>query len=110
MSEPPLGCALSEAGRIDAGRRRLPGQQRPTLRVSGAQDVVDFERLVDLAEPFGAVGCAAAAALVERKLQLPQQACDFLARRHMAHARAGPERRLVEVVERGEPAGKELAV
>src|SRR6476469_3738989 len=75
-----------------------------------AEDVVKFERLVDLAEPFGAVGCPATTALVERQLQLAQQARDLFARRDMAQARAGPKRCLVEIVERGEPARKELAI
>jgi hypothetical protein len=35
-------------------------------RISGAEDVVGIERLVDLGEPFGTVGGAAAAAFVER--------------------------------------------
>src|SRR5580700_10070590 len=82
----------------------------PYRKVSGAQDVVDLERLVDLAEPLGAAGRAATSALVERQLQLAQQAGDFLARRHMAHVRAGAERCLVEVVQRGQAAGKEFAV
>src|ERR1700686_3144799 len=30
-----------------------------------AEDVVNFERLVDLGEPFSPVGCAAAAALID---------------------------------------------
>src|SRR5580704_11512752 len=77
---------------------------------SGAEDVVDFERLVDLGEPLGAVGGAAAAALIERQFQLAQQAGHLLARRHMAQARAGAECRLVEVVERGQPTRKELTV
>src|SRR5512139_2359894 len=37
---------------------------------SGVEDVMDLERLVDLAEPFGAVGCPATATLIERKLEL----------------------------------------
>lgn len=35
-------------------------------KASGAEDIVDLQRLVDLAEPLGAVGRAAASALVER--------------------------------------------
>src|ERR1700733_369879 len=71
---------------------------------------MDFERLVDLAEPFGPVGRAAAAALVERQFQLAQQAGHLFARRDMAEIRAGAERRLVDIVEAGEAARKELAV
>src|SRR5882724_13363280 len=78
--------------------------------VLGADDVVDFERLVDLVEPFGPVRRAAPAALVERKLQLAQQARHLFARRDMAEIRARAERRLVDVVERGETARKELAI
>src|SRR5882724_3726922 len=78
--------------------------------VLGADDVVDFERLVDLVEPFGPVRRAAPAALIERKLQLAQQARRLFARRDMAEIRAGAERRLIEVVERGETARKELAI
>ena len=71
---------------------------------------MDFERLVDLAEPLGPVGGAAPAPLVERQLQLAQQARHFLARRYMAEARAGAKRNLVEVVESGQPAREEFAV
>src|SRR5258705_5791090 len=71
---------------------------------------MDLERLVDLVEPFGTVGGATAAALIERQFQLAQQARDLLPRRYVAHARTGAERGLVEVVERGQPARKELAV
>jgi len=49
-----------------------------------SENVVEFERLVDLCEPFGPVGCAAAAALIERQFQLAQQAGDLLARGHVA--------------------------
>src|SRR5882724_12374798 len=77
---------------------------------SGAEDVMDFKRLVDLVEPFGPVGGAAAAALIERQFQLAQQARHFLPRRHVAQARAGAEGRLIEVVERGKPAREKLAV
>jgi len=49
----------------------IPGSRegaRPgmTEGVSGAEDVVGFKGLVDLGEPFGTVGGAAAAAFVER--------------------------------------------
>src|ERR1700759_3148714 len=78
--------------------------------VSGAEDVVGFKRLVDLGEPFGTVGGAAAAAFVERQFQLMQQAGDFLARRDMPHSWPGSECRLVEIVERGQAARKEFAI
>jgi len=43
-------------------------------------DIVDLERLVDLHEPFGPVRGAAAAALIERQFQLPQETRDLLRR------------------------------
>src|SRR5580692_8182962 len=58
------------------------------FRASGADDVVDFER----------------------QLELAQQAGDLLAGGDMAEARAGAERGLIEVVERGQSAWEELAV
>ena len=39
-----------------------------TYRLSGFQDVVEIDLLVDLAEPFGAIGSTPAAALVQRQL------------------------------------------
>ena len=71
---------------------------------------MEFERLVDLVEPLGTVGRAAAAAFIERQFQLAQQAGDLLARGQVAHARTGAERRLVEVVERGETARKKFTI
>ena len=71
-----------------------------TLNSSGAEDVVEFKRLVDLGEPFGPVGGTAAAALIERQFQLAQQAGDLLPRRHVAQARTGAKGCFVEVVER----------
>jgi len=38
--------------------------------VSSFEDIVDFERLVDLSEPLGPIGGAAAAAFIERQFQL----------------------------------------
>jgi hypothetical protein len=38
----------------------------PYRNVSGAEDIMDFQRLIDLAEPFGAVGRTATSALIER--------------------------------------------
>ena len=64
---------------------RVPSQYsaRPVVaayrNVSGAKNVVELERLVDLGEPFGAVGGAAPAALVERQLELAQQTRNLLA-------------------------------
>jgi hypothetical protein len=77
---------------------------------SGAENIVDFERLIDLGKPFGTIGGAAAATFVERQIQLPQQAHDLLARRHMPEARTGAEGRFVEVVEGGETAWKEFPI
>lgn len=53
--------SAAEAGRLS--EIRFPGR---------AEDVVDLERLADLIEPFGPVGCAAAAALIDRQFQLAQ--------------------------------------
>src|SRR6266550_686332 len=76
----------------------------------GAEDVVEFERFVDLAEPFGRVGSAAAVPLVEGQFQLAQQAGDLLARRHVTQARTGAKGCIVDVVERSQAARKKLAV
>ena len=65
---------------------------------------MDLERLVDLDEPLGPVRGTAPAALIQRQFQLTQQARDFFTRRDVAHARAGSERRLIEVVECGQAA------
>jgi hypothetical protein len=43
---------------------------RDQWRPLRAENVVNFERLVHLAEPLGAVGRPAAAALIERQFQL----------------------------------------
>src|SRR5947207_11254906 len=79
-------------------------------RSRGAEDVVEFERFVDLAEPFGPVGSAAAAPLVEGQFQLAQQAGHLLARRHVTQARTGAKGCFVDVVERSQAARKKLAV
>src|ERR1700689_2862161 len=97
-------------GNVSFRRLRLLKMQRRDLNLrwpsglpaSGAEDVVDFERLVELIEPFGTVGGAAATAFIERQFELAQQAGDFLACRYMAHARTSAERCLVEVVKRGQ--------
>src|SRR5258705_2850063 len=64
------------------------------------EDVVELERFVDLGKPFGPVGSAAAAPLIERQFQLAQQAGDLLARRHVAQARTGAKGCFVNVGER----------
>ena len=58
---------------------------RPIFRNSRVHKIGHFEGLVDLGKPFGPVGSAAAAALVERQLQLPQQAGDLFSRRCVPH-------------------------
>src|SRR5258708_7286442 len=70
---------------------------------------MDFERLVDLAEPFGPVGCAAAAALIDRQFQLAQQVCNLFPRYHMLHARASAER-LIKVIKRSQAAWIKFAI
>src|SRR5579883_1399555 len=81
----------------------------PKVRLC-AQDVVDLERLVDLAEPFGAVCRAPAPALVERQLELAEQARHLFPRGHMAEIWLGAEGGFIDVVERGQPTRKELAI
>src|SRR6202165_4387914 len=70
---------------------------------------MDFERLVDLPEPFGPVGRAAAAALIDRQFQLAQQARNLLPRHHMLHARASAER-LIKAVKRSQAAWEKFAI
>ena len=67
ISEPP---PVADGRTPSGSRRRCRVSNALPQRGSGLQNVVDLERLVDLAEPFGAVGRTAAAALVERQLQL----------------------------------------
>jgi hypothetical protein len=74
------------------------------------ENVMDLERLVHLIEPFGTVGRAAAAALIDRQLQVTQQARDLFPRRHMVYARVGAECCLIKVVERGQAARKKFSV
>ena len=61
-------------------------------------------------EPLGAGAPPGAAALVERQLQGAIRLSTSCRGGHVRQARPGAERRLVEVVERGEAARKELAV
>jgi hypothetical protein len=70
---------------------------------------MDLERLVDLIEPFGPVGCAAAAALIDRQFQLVQQARDLFPRHRMPHARASAEC-LIKVVKRSQAAWIKFAI
>jgi hypothetical protein len=73
-------------------------------------NVVNFERLVDLGEPFGAVGGTSTAALIKRQLQLAEQTRDLFPRGDVAEIRAGAERGFIDVVQRGKPAWKEFAI
>src|SRR3984885_5116288 len=81
-----------------------------TTNRSDPDNVVEFERLIELAEPLGTVSCATTAAFIERQFQLAQQVGDLLARRDVAHARTGAQGCLIEVVKCGKPARKEFAV
>jgi hypothetical protein len=72
------GGAIGSTRRAVAGLACAPpGEGNLEIAVTthrrslSAEDVVDFERLVDLGEPFGPVGGAAAAPLVQRQFQLP---------------------------------------
>src|SRR5262249_50042259 len=80
------------------------------MRCSGADYVVNFQRLVDLAEPFRAIGGAAAAAFVKRQLELAQQARDLLSRRDLTPAGARSQGRFVKIVQCGQASRKEFAV
>jgi len=63
----------------------------------GAEDVVDLERLVDLIEPFGPIGCAAATALIDWQFQFAQLALDLFLRHHVLHARESAQQSAVIV-------------
>jgi hypothetical protein len=60
----------------DARFREVAPNPRRTRQTkpgsSGAENVVDFEGLVDLVEPFDPVGGPAAAALIQWQLELAQ--------------------------------------
>ena len=75
-----------------------------------ADDVVQFERFIDLCRPLRAVGGAATTALVERQFQLAQQGQHLFARGDVAKARTGAKRDFVEIVERRQATRKELAI
>src|SRR5262245_43565468 len=76
--------------------------------LSRTNNIVQFERLVDLGKPCCAGRGATAAALVEGQLQLPQHSNHLLARAHMTHARSRSKRRLIQIVEGCEAARKKL--
>src|ERR1700738_36522 len=61
------------------------------------------------AEPFGPVGSAAAAALIDRQFQLAQQARNLFPRHLMLHARASAER-VIKVVKRSQAAWEKFAI
>src|ERR1700756_1842817 len=94
----------------DMMRRGWQRRARQPRCCSGTNYVVDFQRLVDLAEPFGTVGRAATPSFVQGKLKLAQQARDLFSRRDVAQVGARAQRCLIEVVERGQAAWKEFAV
>ena len=93
--------------RIHVARRRWPARTKAS---SLRDDVVDLERLVHDRIPFGAGGGAALAVFRQRQMQRIEQRDDFLARGDMRQARPRAERRLVEVVERGQAAREEFAI
>ena len=71
---------------------------------------MELERFVDLGEPLGPVGGAAPTAFIERQLELAEQTRHLFPRRDVAEVRLGAQSGLVDVVERGQAARKELAV
>jgi hypothetical protein len=75
-----------------------------------ADNVVDFQRLVDLGEPFRPVRRPPAAAFIKRQLELAQQARYLFPRRDMAAVRPRSERGFVYIVERSQTAREELAI
>src|SRR5260370_24652061 len=75
-----------------------------------AEDVMDRERFVPLIVPFGSVGRAAAAALIDRQCQLTQQVRDLFPRRHMVYSRVGAECCLIKVGASGQAARKKFSV
>src|SRR4051812_30041687 len=77
---------------------------RPAASVG--DDVVEVQRLVDGGKPLGPGGGAPSAALVERQAQGFEQRLHLLAGGEVRQIGPRPERRLVEVVEGGQPARK----
>ena len=71
---------------------------------------MQLEWLVDLAEPFGAIGRTAAPTLIERKVEPTQQTGDFFPGGDMTEVRAGSKGDFVNVVQRGQSTRKELPV
>src|SRR3954454_4271971 len=104
------GVKTVECGLGSRGNRPLDRLEVAIYRRLGAEDVVDLERLVDLIEPLSAVGRAAASALVERKLELAEQARHLLPCGEMAEIGPHAEGGLVDLVQRGQAAREELAI
>src|SRR5262249_21139542 len=73
-------------------------------------DVMHLKGLLERSKPFGARRCPALATGIERKLECRDQAHHLGARGGVRQARPGTQRRLVETVERGEPAWEKLAI
>src|SRR3569832_2808324 len=92
FGEPTISLRLATVGCSGETAAHARGHRSP---ISGADDVVELERLVDLAEPLGAVGSAAAPTLVQREFELTQQARALLACRHVPELRTGTPRFLV---------------
>ena len=89
-------------------------RQRPRSNAhdqwSGHENIVGFERLIDLREPFRPRSRAAATFFIEGQFELAQQFHHFAARGDMREAWPRSERRLVEIVKPGETAREELAI
>src|SRR5260370_1148166 len=97
------GCRLMVASSAKTSRPRRPGSVVGARRFTWARKESISERV----EPLAGAPLAAG---VERKLERPDQAHAFRAGGEVGQARPGAERRLVEIVQGGESAGKELAI
>src|SRR5262245_50505623 len=94
-------------------RRKLKGcraDDRRQVDPSFDDDVVGIQRLVQGCEPLGAGGGTTAAFFVDRQLQRVDEGAHLLAGSVVRRGWPCAERRLVEVVKRGEPAGKEFSI
>ena len=82
-----------------------PGVRRNgAVRAGSSHQVVGFERLVLRGDPFGARRRTPPPLLVDRQFQLLDQLAHLLPGGQMRQVRPRAERRLVEVVERGQAA------
>src|ERR1700722_14439285 len=76
LSDAPQIANASEA--VQLGRVFIELINAPFLNAGGTpnlsdpDDVVDFERLIELAEPLGPIGSSAPTALIQRQFQLAQ--------------------------------------